>query len=148
MISYEQAVDEIFKVFRDTWNAEASAIVGYLPEIRYQGVEEPSKLPIDKYWARVSQQTVSDSQSTLRNGTCGQRYRTNGLVFIQLFCPKSDSLGMTTGRKLATVVRNGYRGVKTSGGVWFSNVRINELPPEDNWYRLNVVAEYEYDEEG
>jgi len=148
VIEYEQAIDEIFTVFHDAWTTEAPAIVGYVPGVRYQGVEEPSKLPVSVYWARVTQQTVADAQSTLRDGVCGQRYQTNGLVFIQLYCPKIDSEGMSNGRKLAAAVRNSYRGKKTDGGIWFTNVRINEFEPEEKWYRLNVVAEYEYDEEG
>ena len=148
MITYEEAIDEIFGIFNAAWLAESAAVAGYIPEVRWPGVEEPEKPDLAKFWARVSQQTVIEGQSSLRNGDAGQRYTTDGLVFVQIFCPKSDSLGMTNGRKLAIIARNGFRGNATSGQVWFRNARINELPPEENWYRFNVVAEYEYDENG
>jgi len=148
VITYEEAIDEIFGIFNAAWLDNSAAVVGYVPEVRWPGVEEPEKPDLSKFWARVSQQTVIEGQSSLRNGDAGQRYTTDGLVFVQIFCPKSDSLGMTNGRKLAIIARNSFRGNATSGQVWFRNARINELPPEENWYRFNVVAEYEYDENG
>jgi len=145
MITYEEAIDEIFSIFKINWEANSAAVVGYTPEVRWYGVEKPKTPPMDKFWARVSQQTVTDEQSTLRNGEC-TRYTTDGLVFVQLFCPKSDSEGMEKGRKLAMLARDAYRGNATSGKVWFRNARIKELSSKKDMYRLNVVAEYEYDE--
>ena len=103
-ISYEDAIDEIFALFNEAWNAKATAVAGYVPEVRWPGVEEPDKLDYAKFWARVSQQTVLDEQNTLKNeDVC---YTTDGLVFIQIFCPKSNNLSMTEGRQLATIARN------------------------------------------
>jgi hypothetical protein len=146
MTTYEEAVDQIFGIFKTAWDAGASAIVGYTPEVLYPGVEEPKTMPKDKYWSRISQQTADEPQTGMRNGENGQRYTTSGLVFVQIFCPKSESLGLTNGRLLANLARNSYRGNATDCKVWFRNARIVELDPEENWYRLNVVAEYEYDE--
>lgn len=148
MTTYEEAIDDIFGIFKAAWDANSATVVGSIPEVRWPGVEEPSKPNYENYWARVSQQTVLENQTSLRNGQNGQRYTTSGLVFVQIFCPKSESLGMTNGRKLATIARDSFRGNATSGNVWFRNARINELEPEDKWYRFNVVAEYEYDEIG
>lgn len=145
MTTYEEAIDEIFEIFKVAWDANSAAIVGYVPEIRWQGVEEPNSPDYSKFWCRVSQQTVIEQQSGFRNGEC-KPYTTEGLVFIQIFCPKSDSESMTKGRKLAIVGRDAFRGNSTSGKVWFKNARVNELPAEIQWIRLNVVAEYEYDE--
>ena len=144
--SYGEAVDEIFGIFKTAWDAGSSAIAGYIPEIRWQGVEQPGKPGNDKFWVRVSQQTVTDAQSTLRNGSCGQRYTITGLVFVQLFCPKSDSESMDKGRRLSVVTRDSFRGNSTSGKVWFRNARIIELEPERDFRRFNVSAEYKYDE--
>ncbi len=146
MISYEAAIDEMFDAFNVAWLANSSAVASYVPEVRWPGVEEPEIPEASKFWARVSQQTVDEGQSTLRNGDAGQRYTTDGLIFVQIFCPKSDSESMTKGRKLAIIARNAFRGHSTSGNVWFRNARINELSPEEKFYRFNVVAEYEYDE--
>ena len=146
--TYEEAIDQLFETFKTAWDADTTAIVGYVPEIRWQGVESPNAPDTSKYWARASQQTVMESQTTLANEAGCIRYTAEGIVFIQVFCPKSDSLSMENGRKLAMVGKEGFRGKKTSGGIWFRNVRIQELPAEMKWNRLNVMAEYEYDEIG
>lgn len=146
MITYEEAIDEIFGIFKTAWDAESAAAVTYVPEVRWPGVEEPNKPDNSSFWVRVSQQTVLENQASLKNGENGQRYTTSGLVFIQLFCPKSDSESMTKGRRLAIIARDAFRGNSTSGNVWFRNAKINELPAEEYFYRFNVIVEYEYDE--
>lgn len=143
--TYPNAIDEMFAALRLPWNAQTTAIVGYVPEIRWPGVEEPDKPELKKFWARVSTQTVLERQATFRNGT-DKRYTTDGLLFVQLFCPMSDKQAMDKGRRLAVVARNAFRGVETSSSIWFRNARINELSPDGKAYRFNIVTEYEYDE--
>ena len=41
--TYSNAIDEINAAFWQDWNsAKASSVVGYVPDIRWQNVEEPS----------------------------------------------------------------------------------------------------------
>ena len=144
--TYQQAIDEIFQVFNDAWNLGSAAIVGYIPETRWQGVEIPSKANYSKYWVRVSQQTIGEPQTTLRNADDGQRYTPYGLCMIQLYCPRSDSENMQKGRSLAALARNAYRGQSTPSQVWFRNARIVEVEPDEKWTKFNILVEYEYDE--
>ncbi len=146
--TYSTAIDEIFARFNGVWQG-ASALVGYVPEVRWQGVEKAATPDKDKYWCRVSTQNVLDQQTTLQTAvapTSGRRYTSTGLVFVQLFCPMSDSRSTERGRLLAELARSAYRGVATAGGVWFRNARINELPPDEGFYRFNIIADYEFDE--
>ena len=147
MISYQAAIDEMFAKFYTAWQT-LDVGLGYVPETRWQGIEVANEPDKSKYWVRVSQQTVDENQSTFRQGSSGRRFTTEGLIFVQLFCPKSDSQAMTTGRKLATIARDAFRAVDSSDNIWFRNSRIVELSPENEWRRFNIVAEYEYDEEG
>jgi hypothetical protein len=143
---YVTAIDEMFSLFNEAWLAQSSDVVGYVPEVRWPGVEEPQTPDFSKYWLRVSQQTVIEEQTALAGSDSKRRYTASGLIFVQLFCPKSEAVAMENGRKLAVIARNSFRGKTTSGKVWFRNARINELAPEESAYRFNVVAEYEYDE--
>lgn len=145
--TYPQAIDEMYGLFNTAWAAGAPAIVGYLPEIRWQGVEKEGSPETKKYWCRVSSQSVLERQITFRNGT-DKRYQTDGLLFVQVFAPMSDAKAMENLRALAVVARNAFRGKTTSSMIWFRNVRINELGPDNKAYRCNVVAEYQYDEIG
>lgn len=149
MINYADAMDEIRQTFVDKWEAESASIVGYIPEVRYANLEKKETSDGSKYWVRVSVQTASEEQSTLSNceGLPGQKRFTNfGIAIIQIFCPKSDVRSNELGEKLAMLSRNAYRGKATKGRVWFRNTRIQELAPEELFYRFNVVTEYEYDE--
>ncbi len=147
--TFSEASDEINSQFWLAWKAGAAAIVGYLPEVRWQNDQETETPDGSKFWARVSQQIVLASQTTLANQVSGpdkKRYTASGLVFVQIFCPKSLTTSDQLGRQLAELAQNAYRGKSTSGCIWFRNVRINPLPPEALFYRFNVVAEFEYDD--
>lgn len=144
--TYVEAVDQMFALFKVAVDSNSTAVVGYVPEIRWQGVKENSNPDPSKYWFRASQQTVDEDQSTIANENGVKRYTAIGFVTVQLFCPKSDVASQEKGRKLSVVARNAFRGKKTAGQVWFRNVRIVELPNEENFRRFNIQADYEYDE--
>lgn len=145
------ARNEINKLFNTAWQANAGAVAQYVPPVEWQGVQPKDTPNTSKHWARVSIQTVLEDQTTLSSceGQPGQkRFTASGLVFVQIFSPKSLGDGFKVGGLLAEVARNAFRGKTTDSHVWFRNVRINELEPEDLYYRHNVVAEFEYDELG
>lgn len=149
--TYSEARNQINELFAAAWKANTAAIAGYVPNIEWQGVQPRDKPESSKYWARVSVQSVFEEQTTLSTceGRPGQkRYTASGLVFVQLFCPKSIIGSFETGGKLAQVAKKAFRGKTTPGKVWFRNCRINELEPEALFYRFNVVTEFEYDELG
>ena len=148
-LNHDQAKDEMFAAFNAAWSAGSAAIVGYVPEVRWPGKEE-DKPDGSKFWARVSEQVVDEPQTSLSAclGESQNAMRTTcyGLLFVQIFAPKSVDDGYDKGDKLAQLGKTAFRGKKTSGGVWFRNARATSLPAEDLWNRFNVVTEYEYDE--
>lgn len=142
--TYREAVDAMFELFNTAWIDGTTAIVGSIPQIFWQGVEPIDKPVVDAFYAMVSAQNVIDRQATFRNET--KRYTSNGLLTIQLFCPRANSQAMDKGRQLAELCREVFRNNGTSNGVWFRNARINDLPPEENSYRFNIIVDYEFDE--
>lgn len=151
MIEFDDVNDEINSLFFSAWNAGSAAIVGYVPEMRWQGVQYRDLPDGSKFWGRLSKQTVFEEQASLSNceGLPGKKkYTASGLVFLQLFCPKSNTQAFELGQQLAKLGRNAFRGKTTPGKIWFRNVRINELDPEELYERFNVVTEFEYDELG
>jgi hypothetical protein len=147
--TYTGARDEMFALLKSVVDAGAAAIVGYNPYVEYQGVDNAVKSPTDKFWSRVSTQTVISQQTTLSTceGEIGKkRYTESGLLFVQLFAPKAaDNVQKKLGL-LAELNRKAFRGTTTPGHVWFRNARINELAQEALFLRINVVTEFEYDE--
>lgn len=146
MTTYEEAIDSIFGAFRTVWNAGATAVCGYVPEVRYPGIELSTTPDRSKFWTRISQQTADEEQSSFRNATFGQTFENTGIVFVQVFCPASLAGSISKGRKLAELARNAYRGKSTQGGVWYRNAKITEMPAEQDWFVFRVSAEYIYNE--
>ena len=147
--NYVDATDEIYTLFKTQWDLKTPDVLPYVPEVRYGNNEKKGKPPSDKFWVRITIDSVNSEQTSL--STCAgkpyqRRYTDYGLVFVQVFCPKSVANSDEIGKQLASIARATFRGVATPGQVWFRNARINDLPPEDLFYRFNVVAEYEYDE--
>lgn len=141
---YLQARSQMNKLFFDAWKSGSSEIVGYVPNVEWQGLYPISKPENDKFWCRVSIQTIDESQTTLQNNC--RRYTALGLFFVQIFGPvcKPDSFKKTA--MLAKLAKNAFQGKTTSGGLWFRNARINELEPEEVWQRINVIVGFQYDE--
>lgn len=147
MSDYLTAMSEIVAQFRNAWNANAAGVVGYVPEIRYVGVEG-AKPDVTKYFARLTYQQVKSGQSAVGNGEVGgkSKYTSNGLIFVQLYGPMADAQVWARLKALAVISRKAYEGKKTASDVWFRDCRINELVPDSEWQRINVIIAYEYDE--
>lgn len=144
--TYLKAIDDIFTEFKAVWDLSDS-IVGYIPEVLWPGVEFNQKPENSKFWCRVGQTTVGSPQISFNSDT-GRRFTTYGLFLLQLFCPKNIPNSITLGRALANSVVTGLRAKKTPNGIWIKNPMINELPNDENYYRFNVISEYEFDERG
>lgn len=139
------AKNEIFGAVATDWEATLTPIVGNNNELRYYGLKYANAVPTTKYWGRLSIQTVSEDQDTLRNGT--RRYRAEGLVFVQLFAPINDSQVATKLDQIADGVRNLFRHCTAADNVQFSRARVvDNIDPEPAWLRANVVSEFEYNQ--
>ncbi len=126
----------------------ACAALGVLtPEVRFAGATAPgtSDQPAhDRYWARISRRVVDERQEGLRNGALLRRFVSDGLVFVQLFAPVTDSRAQDNLDKLAERIRNDFR---TFQGVEceFTSAAINDsVAREQAWLRANVVSNYQF----
>lgn len=116
----------------------------------WDGIEKAFPPNGQQYWIRVSHQSIISPQTTLNGCVPGQRrFTTSGLTFLQLFAPTADKQYGRKALLLATIARDCLRTARLDT-VLVRNARINKLtaPLENDQYRLNVVAEHEYDELG
>lgn len=150
MIDYPDGVDEMREFVYSDWMLKAPDVVGYLPEMRFQGVEENDPPGVPTFWARMSSFSITDQQATL--STCSvtaytRRYRDNGRIVIQLFGPRTGDGVYSKLLKLAKVLQARLSGTKTAHNIWFRNARIDsDVRPEPLYNRVNVVCDYERDE--
>lgn len=143
----QEARKEMFAHVDTEWNANSAAIVGLIPEVRYQGVEEGALPGGDKYWMRVSAQGVSNHQRGHRmpeTGISRVVYDNIGFIVLQLFAPMKSPESYAKGELLAQLGQCMFMATQMGGGIWFRNPRIRELDNDGTWYRWNVIADYQF----
>ena len=135
--TYNKAVDSIQKLFKEAWKAGGS-----LGEVVYENVPSPK---LGEIYARFFIRHFTGGQSTL-SGELGRRQFTrSGVITVQVFVPFGKD-GLSEGYRIGRLVAEAYEGESTDDGVWFRNVRINEVGPSDKWFQINVLADFQYDE--
>lgn len=141
------ARDEMYARVRDTVKRTVITGLKYTPEIRYQYSGQDG-IPGDKLWLRASVHTIDSPQTTLSSnvGKPGQRrYTSFGFLVVQFFMPRSDAATPEYAGLIADAIQAEFRTKQSPLAVVYRNIRVNELAPEDQYYRLNVVADFEYD---
>lgn len=143
----QNARKELFALVEAEWTSKAGAIAGYVPEIRYQGVEEGTLPGADKYWMRASTQTVTTQQRGHRMPEAGISqpvYDNFGFITLQIFAPMKSVDSYAKGELLAELGQCMFMASETGGSIWFRNPRIRELDHDGTWYRWNVIADYQF----
>lgn len=97
-----------------------------------------------KPWARVVLRHLQGEQGTLAGALGRQRYDRRGLLTVQWFGVTGRGLDEIDAQ--VRIIENTVQGRTTLGGVWFRNVRSQEIGEDGPWFQTNVLAEFEYDE--
>lgn len=134
--TFRQASDEILAVFQAAW--------GPLGHTALYDSVAGAQPPATEPWARVSVRHSTGEQATLSGGLGTRRYSRDGTLFVQIFAPVGN--GLSVAYDLAKVVADAYEGTATPAGVWFRDVRLNEIGPDDQWFNVNVLVDFTYDE--
>jgi len=137
MPTIQETRDSILTIFHDAWTG---ANPTYPVVYQDSPVQKPSTL---LPWARVTLTHVSGRQATLCGADGSQRFRREGVLFVQIFTPMGD--GLTRSDSLTNVVIQAFEGQRFDGG-FFKNVRVNEIGPDGDHYQVNVIAEFEWDQ--
>jgi hypothetical protein len=144
-VTYTDALDDMFGTFSDVLS-DVETILDYAPQVRWPGIPEPANTPMDQLWMRVSTQMVKEGQSSLSDKDGTKRYESHGLLYVQLFAPRTVSNTLNVARQAAEAIRNRFRKASLSGEVWFRNQVVRELPETTENYPLLVVVEFTYQE--
>lgn len=148
VIDYSSACDKMFSIANAALIAASENVVN-IADIRWPGTERQQSPPDNVYWARVSEQVVVSGQTSLSNNVGfggSKRYDTIGLLFIQLFCPKSDPAAVPNGRLLQTALVNAFRAPSGDSNLWFRNQTPKPMTYNPTNYQFNVAVTYQYGE--
>lgn len=146
-VSAPNARREMFAHVNTCWQANTTAIVGYIPEIRWQGLEKSGLPGSDKYWMRASTREVDTRHKGHRLPVAGLSevvYDTEGVITLQIFAPMRQRTAYDLGEKLAHEGRKIFMAASTPSAVWFRRPRVVELDNDGTWYRWNVSADYQF----
>lgn len=135
-LTYREAKDEILAIFKAAWDP-----TGW--PVHYQDVRK-QRSSDENPWAVVTLNHSAGFQDTL-SGVIGSRTFTRlGFLTTQIFVPVGK--GLQEAYDLAKIVSDAFEGASTPGGVWFRDVRLNEVGRDGEFFQLNVVADFRYDE--
>lgn len=134
--TYAEAYDAVLLLWKAAWDT-----TGYTALYENVGGKVPTGTTP---WARVSMQQAIGQNASLSGALGTQRYERSGILFTQIFIPIGK--GLSEGHALSKIVADAFEGQATSNGVWFRNTRINEVGVDGDWYQINVLTDFIYDE--
>lgn len=142
-----QAKDEAYTLVTTKF-AEWVGVTPFDVDVRFQGKVRADR-PTD-LWVRLSMQQVQSVLSSFvatQDTGDKQQFETSGLIYAQVNAAMTFEDSFAIGDLIATAIRDILRSADTPSGMWFRNARFTEVPDDGEFYKWNVVAEYEYDEQ-
>ena len=140
MASAEAAKDAILKVFADAW----ATITPTPPKVIYEPVKTDTP-DGDEECVMVIVRHTDGFQPTIGSAN-GRRFRATGVVWTMVFTPLELNDGGTLALQRAKVIQDAYEAPPAGGDtVEYRNVRLVEIGPQGAWYRVNVLADFNYD---
>lgn len=134
MTTLAQAAQVIYTQFIAGWGATSAFTFD-----NEDGFVKPSGLP----WARVTIRHETRAQESL--GAIGRRkFEATGIVYVQCFSPLDS--GRALADSLATVAQNIFEGKTFPEQIRFTSAAILEVGPTEDWYQINVEAQFYYSE--
>lgn len=154
--TYEQARDDILGVFHTAWSALTPALNGGLMlPVRWPGREVEGAPDPDKAFAELFLTLTPGGRQALSGANGQRRFERVGLLTVRIKTPIADGQSLSLSHQLAKIVTDAYEGKDTPAGVWFRNVRVQEIgAPTDGSlvqrdserYQINVYVEFIYSE--
>ena len=149
-LSYEQAVDELVRLFNERWNALTPAVLGRDEPAPVQWPGNPAVGPsVVQPFGRFMYRHLPDPRHTLAPAG-SRRFTRSGYVLVQCFGPIADpnwtTPGLSLAEKLAIIARDAYEGRGTKDGLWFRNASIAEVGADKVYYQQHARIDFTYDE--
>ncbi len=135
-LTYDQAVDEILVMLKASWDTTGYPVI-------YENVAADQPSTITPYLV-VTLRHATGEQASLANDNGVKRFRRDGLCVAQIRVPAGE--GLSNAYSLAKIVGDAFEGKASPGGIWFRDIRINEVGPDGEWFQINTLFNFTYDE--
>lgn len=146
---YLTAKDVMLTMLMDALTLDAPAVIGYVPEVNFQGTKKGVTPPSEKYHGVAFVHAVKEEQATLCHDvdTLGsRRYNNKGLFEFQIMCPLSDSQNSDRGAKIAYIAQKAFRGKEGSCGIVFYDAMFKAGASTEVFSKHIMTVKYNYDE--
>jgi len=134
-LTFTQAVDDINSMMKVAWDT-----TGY--DLHWDNVRDQRNTSDDP-WAVFIIRHATGRQDNL-GGIGNRNFVRTGTAIASIFTPTGN--GLSESYALAKVVADAYEGMVSDNGVWFRNVRMQEVGRESQFYHNNMLIEFEYNE--
>ncbi|MBA3755378.1 MAG: hypothetical protein H0X02_03760 [Nitrosomonas sp.] len=138
MPTEQEAVNTIFGAFNTAWETNPSFLVVWpnkTPEIEVLKQKNP--------WAFVKIVTGKGRQMSLAGADGKKIWERKGQFGCEIYTPSGE--GTVRAYVLARLVESAFIG-KTIEKVRFRAIQIKEGGVHGNWFLINVIVDFEYDE--
>ena len=136
-----QGRDKLFSVMEYAAD-EVSRILGYSPLVVWGSSQSAPKPDQDRVWFYVVNSVISDRQVSLGRP---KRFRVEGILLVAAFCPKKPETLFVKTQESIDCIRNNYRKQRVLRGLVVRDLSVEEVPPDDQWSRLDLNLQYQYD---
>ncbi len=134
-LTFKEATDEMLVMVKAAWDPTGH-------DMFWESVRD-DRNTTEVPWASTNIRHALSSQATL--GGVGNRiFERNGVIIIMVFTP--IGLGLSSSYTLAKILADAFEGQSSPGGVWFQNVRINEIGREGQFFQSNMLVDFTYNE--
>jgi len=134
-LTHKEATDEMQAMVWGVW--EATTFTMFWESVR----DERDTTEVE--WAATFIRHGASQQVTF--GPVGSRlFERQGTIMMNCFAPIGK--GLSESYAMGKILADAFEGNSSPGGVWFRNVRINEIGREGQFYQTNVLADFTYNQ--
>jgi len=137
-LTFAEAQDEMLAVVKAAYDSISGD-----KEIYWEAVAG-DRATDDRPFFQVFLRHRSGSNAGFPSANNRAMYRREGDITVQCFSPVGR--GLSEGYADAKVFTDSFEGQSTSGGIWFRNTRVNEIGRDGEFFQMNVITEFVYDE--
>lgn len=129
----------IRKRFMDYWEDR-------FPQYPVEWENEEFAPPDNAVWVKLNILPGTTSQAGLGGTPNNRRWRTGGVVIVQIFIPHNAGTGV--GEELYEAIADCFQGVMTAEGVIFRGTSMNRVGQSGPWYQINASTGFQVDSYG
>jgi hypothetical protein len=149
-MDYLQAKSETYGAFYNALVSLATPIMGYIPEVRWSGIEVASKPQVDKYYITASFQELESEQRAFTqcepSSPSGKLFISLGLATFTIHGPSFQANAKEKSEELAKALRKQLRLPRPDSDLWLRNPKIGDTYQMDNFLRTVITVEFHYTE--